>query len=725
MCSPSSYVGWTVFDACVYQARIMAQASSSGRPARTRAAASCARMGSTANEVDEGELRAVRGATLPATPAAAAGRASASAAAVAAVAAAVAGAARRRRRRCRSRRRRRARRHPAGAEAAAAAAAPPSPPSPPAPPPPYALGQPAAPWLRMPACDSLQLSWAEAPGVAGATPASAYGMLLLEVGADAPPPAAAAAEIAALPVVQAAQPEAVRILESAATTGTLTGLLPHTAYRVRVAARNAGGWSPWSDATLASTTAARFPPAKPKLPAQVPTQHCDSIAVEVPKRRKGCSGDASLELQVQPPDSTGWHKAAATAATAADGSPLLVATDLDPYLGYSLRLVARNSMGYSATAPVKQLITADGTKLLLRPPDVRVLSSSAFRLGWRGNAGHCRPDLRWQLELKRGGGGKNGVSAINGTRAAADAGAWSVVASRIAGESFDAVGLACPEGCSFRLRAQGVEGVALVSAPSEPLATTRLPALPTAGGSTKQGAAAGGMRLRITAHLANGTALPTASFIEGKLAAALGVDVSQVRVLEKFAQREPAAVIVTLDLYSTSARPAAASAARLAGLVVRRSPLLGTLRPLEFDAAAGLEQLTPDGTVRVRPATSDGPPPAVPGAPRARAGGVSSFALLGGLVLAAAAAAALVGAAGARGCLGPRSERASGIYARAGIDEDDDDDDEPVSSRRGRPPPPPTSRSKPPPPPTRSKILDAVQDLGSPDLIGSPEVSNF
>ena len=124
------------------------------------------------------------------------------------------------------------------------------------------------------------------------------------------------------------------------------------------------------------------------------------------------------------------------------------------------------------------------------------------------------------------------------------------------------------------------------------------------------------MRLRITAHLANGTALPTASFIEGKLAAALGVDVSQVRVLEKFAQREPAAVIVTLDLYSTSARPAAASAARLAGLVVRRSPLLGTLRPLEFDAAAGLEQLTPDGTVRVRPATSDGPPPAVPGAPR-------------------------------------------------------------------------------------------------------------
>ena len=234
------------------------------------------------------------------------------------------------------------------------------------------------------------------------------------------------------------------------------------------------------------------------------------------------------------------------------------------------------------------------------------------------------------------------------------------------------------------------------------------------------------MRLRITAHLANGTALPTASFIEGKLAAALGVDVSQVRVLEKFAQREPAAVIVTLDLYSTSARPAAASAARLAGLVVRRSPLLGTLRPLEFDAAAGLEQLTPDGTVRVRPATSDGPPPAVPGAPRARAGGVSSFALLGGLVLAAAAAAALVGAAGARGCLGPRSERASGIYARAGIDEDDDDDDdEPVSSRRGRPPPPPTSRSKPPPPPTRSKILDAVQDLGSPDLIGSPEVSNF
>ena len=232
--------------------------------------------------------------------------------------------------------------------------------------------------------------------------------------------------------------------------------------------------------------------------------------------------------------------------------------------------------------------------------DVRVLSSSAFRLGWRGNAGHRRPDLRWQLELKRGGGGKNGVSAVNGTRAAADAGAWSVVASRIAGESFDAVGLAC-ERCRLpELRAQGVEGVALVSAPSEPLATTRLPALPTAGGSTKQGAAAGGMRLRITAHLANGTALPTASFIEGKLAAPTST--CRRCGLEKFAQREPAAVIVARDLYSTSARPAAASAARLAGLVVRRSPLLAHAATAEAtDAAAGLEQLAPDGAVRCDP----------------------------------------------------------------------------------------------------------------------------
>ena len=459
------------------------------------------------NEVDEGELRAVRGATLPATPAAAAGRASANAAAVAAFTAAVAGvaaavaaagaaaaagpAA-----------------TPAGSEAAAAAATTAEP----------AVTTGAAAAVRPRAARGAVAAHAGvrlAAAVVGRGPGcgrrdASVGVrhaAFLEVGADAPPPAAAAAEIAALPVVQAAQPEAVRILESAATTGTLTGLLPHTAYRVRVAARNAGGWSPWSDATLASTTAARFPPAKPKLPAQVPTQHCDSIAVEVPKRRKGCSGDASLELQVQPPDSTGWHKAAATAATAADGSPLLVATDLDPYLGYSLRLVARNSMGYSATAPVKQLITADGTKLLLRPPDVRVLSSSAYRLSWRGNAGHCRPDLRWQLEVKRGGGGKNGVSAVNGTRAAADAGAWSVVASRIAGESFDAVGLACPEGaasdCGRRAsRASRSFRRPASRSPRRGCRRCRRRA------AAKQGAAAGGMRLRITAHQRTGRRYP-------------------------------------------------------------------------------------------------------------------------------------------------------------------------------------------------------------------------
>ena len=65
-----------------------------------------------------------------------------------------------------------------------------------------------------------------------------------------------------------------------------------------------------------------------------------------------------------------------------------------------------------------------------------------------------------------------------------------------------------------------------------------------------------------------------ASFTEGKLAAALGVDVSQVRVLEKLAQREPAAVIVTLDLYSTRR---GRRRRRRRGLRVRRSPLLGTL----------------------------------------------------------------------------------------------------------------------------------------------------
>ena len=41
-----------------------------------------------------------------------------------------------------------------------------------------------------------------------------------------------------------------------------------------------------------------------------------------------------------------------------------------------------------------------------------------------------------------------------------------------AGESFDAVGLACPEGCSFRLRAQGVEGTrSEVSAAQAPAAS--------------------------------------------------------------------------------------------------------------------------------------------------------------------------------------------------------------------------------------------------------------
>ena len=93
MCSPSSYVGWTDFDACVYQARISGAGLFQWTPARTGGGCKLCPDGL------DGEMKStkasfarVRGATLPATPAAAAGRAAANAAAVAAVTAAVAGA---------------------------------------------------------------------------------------------------------------------------------------------------------------------------------------------------------------------------------------------------------------------------------------------------------------------------------------------------------------------------------------------------------------------------------------------------------------------------------------------------------------------------------------------------------------------------------------------------------------------------------------------------------
>ena len=533
MCSPSSYVGWTDFDACVYQARISGAGLFQWTPGEGRAAASCVRLAST------GEMKSTKASfalyeVLPYRHSRRSRRPRLR---------------QRRRRRRPSPRRRRRRRSPLpepppppgppplppGPKPPPPPPPPPSPPSPPAPPPPYALGQPAAPWLRMPACDSLQLSWAEARVWPARRQASAYGMLLLEVGADAPPPAAAAAEIAALPVVQAAQPGAVRILESAATTGTLTGLLPHTAYRARGGAER-GRVEPVERGDARVDDGGKVPPAKPKLPAQVPTQHCDSIAVEVPKRRKGCSGDASLELQVQPPDSTGWHKAAATAATAADGSPLLVATDLDPYLGYSLRLVARNSMGYSATAPVKQLITADGTKLLLRPPDVRVLSSSAFRLGWRGAAPATAAPIS---------AGSSSSSAAAAARTASAPSTARVRRRTPARGRWSRAALPARASTRWGSRAPRVQASDCGRRASRASRSfrrqraarhTRLPAL-TAGGSTKQGAAAGGMRLRITAHLAGGTALPTASFIEGKLAAARRRRVAGARAREVCAAR--------------------------------------------------------------------------------------------------------------------------------------------------------------------------------------------
>ena len=93
--------------------------------------------------------------------------------------------------------------------------------------------------------------------------------------------------------------------------------------------------------------------ARPELPkvlsATEPTR-CDALLVELPIARGGCSGDSSLELQLQLPGNQGWHKAPGELQLLAPKEdsrrvPVMTIPALDPHSAYKVRLVVHNKKG--------------------------------------------------------------------------------------------------------------------------------------------------------------------------------------------------------------------------------------------------------------------------------------------------------------------------------------------------------------------------------------------
>ena len=463
--------------------------------------------------------------------------------------------------------------------------APPRPPPlrpPPAPPPPELAGQPTQLSSRGADCGRLGLSWLAPASPPGSAAVNAYAVAIQPADGDKSHRIDLAAPIESL---LKGVDSGVRRFGPVQTMATIDGLSPSTAYELRVSARNVVGWSAWSQPLRAQTRPASAMPLPPDRPTQLAVDRCDLIALELPPRRGGCSGDEELELQVQPPDSKSWHKAPllqeaskAPLMPAKTGRQVFMSAALDPHAGTRFRLLARNSQGAMPSEPTEPLLSGNGADQLRQPPIVTALSSGRYQISWHENArGACRPGARWEVSYRHGQGSM------------AD---WRVLASRIASPQFEAE-LRCPEGCSFRVRVQGLAQINSVSDASATVPTMRLPLL-----------APGAMRLELRSK-ENATeplpsVPPSSEQVLKHLAAAISVRSELLYVREVDLGSRLSVVVDALPENPQIPPPLLASKLASA-LQLHGGKTLSKHLSIPVDPEAGLMQLLSDGASRLIP----------------------------------------------------------------------------------------------------------------------------
>lgn len=144
-------------------------------------------------------------------------------------------------------------------------------------------------------------------------------------------------------------------------------------------------------------------------------------------------------------------------------------TSLDPYTAYQFRLLAvRAGAASEPSRPTGMLLTGVHGERLREAPLVEATGSASFRVSWPTNAGHCRPQLKWDLMALRPAATQQAALPTSSADAAKAAisyaptfGGVQVVAPSLTNVSTYVVdSLRCPRfGCAFRLHAVSILGL--------------------------------------------------------------------------------------------------------------------------------------------------------------------------------------------------------------------------------------------------------------------------
>ena len=166
-----------------------------------------------------------------------------------------------------------------------------------------------------------------------------------------------------------------------ATSATLNGLAPQTAYTFRVRARGVGGFSPWSDEAGATTQAPPLPPAAPSgLVAQ------PHSGTEIRLTWEDRSNDETQVLVEQASPAEGFRQIAALPANAES----FAATGLAPETPYTFRVRAGNAHGASPWSSLASATTPGEPGPCLPGPQTLCLLGGRFAVAvqWRNGAAH-------------------------------------------------------------------------------------------------------------------------------------------------------------------------------------------------------------------------------------------------------------------------------------------------------------------------------------------------
>ena len=196
------------------------------------------------------------------------------------------------------------------------------------------------------------------------------------------------------------------------------------------------------------------------------------LADEAAEWRPAARQESANAPWVRSPGGGEWP--ARFASIGDDGTLLL--SSLEPYAAYQFHVSSTNALGTTEGRASAPLFTDDPESKLRRPPTVEAVGSASYTISWGGQAGtHCRPEVRWRVDVRR------------------RSGMWQPIGDAVHTPSVTVHTLRCPEGCAFRVTPTNIKG--------PPTAVSAPFSAASAGGSTRSGSAASALHSNASAFV--------------------------------------------------------------------------------------------------------------------------------------------------------------------------------------------------------------------------------